>query len=93
MSVQDVLVALLLPSLLISQKHRHLTYSYSSARGAFLEPRSFTSCSPGHGDLLFGTVFLDDFWLCFAFPAMGISVLVFDWFFGFILLRLEGHWG
>ena len=62
-----------------------------------MEPRNFTFCSPGHGDLLFGTVFLDDFWLCSAFRAMGISVLeeilVFDWFFAFILLRLEGHWG
>ena len=41
--------------------------------------------------LAFGDVFLDDFWLCFVFPAMGISVLeeilIFDWFFVFILLR------
>ena len=37
------------------------------------------------------------FLLRFALPAMGISVLeeilVFDWFFVFLLLRLEGHEG
>ena len=38
-----------------------------------------------------------DFWLGFSCTAMQVSVweeiLVFDWFFAFVLLRLEGHWG
>ena len=39
-----------------------------------------------------------DFWLCFACTAMQVvrvleEILVFDWFFELILLRLEGHWG
>ena len=38
-----------------------------------------------------------DFWLRFAFTAMQVSVLdeilVFDWFFAFILMRLEVYWG
>ena len=64
--------------------------------GHFWSPRVLRFAVPAIR-ISFGDVFLDDFWLCFAFPAMGISVLeemlVFDWFFAFILLRLEGHRG
>ena len=45
----------------------------------------------------FENVYLDDFWLCFGFPAMGIRVLeeilFLGWFLESILFLIEGHGG
>ena len=89
LSVQVVLGGLCLGA---GHFRKSIVFSYSSARGGILEPRSFTFCSPCHGDRLlemyFGMTFGD------ALPAMGISVLeeilCFGTVFDLILLRLDG---
>ena len=73
--MQGVLGGLFATCLRAGHFRKNIVISYSSARGTFLEPRSFTFCSPGHGGLLFGDVFLGVFCYVFDLPAVGVSVL------------------
>ena len=45
---------------------------------------------PAMGIFFFETVFFDDFWLRFGFPAMGISVLKETLFFGLVFFAAYG---
>ena len=70
------------------------SYSYSSAGGPFDSSRARPRFAvPAMGIIFFGDVYLNDFWLRFGFPAMGISVLEEILFLELIPLRLEGHGG
>ena len=87
LSVEGVLLGLLASSFAFPQKHRiHI----GVRGGAFLFGRMWLRFA-----VLARDVFLDDFWLRFGLPAMGISVLEEFLFLGgfldFLLIRLEGH--